>query len=62
MGAPEMVQAGRAGVTLRDPLGTQRFSMEKEEGWDKVTGRQRDSDINTQHQMVYRKEGAEIKG
>lgn len=62
MGTPKMVQAGSAGVTLRDPLGTQRFSMEEEEGWDQVTGRQTDSDINTQNQMVYRKEGVEIKG
>lgn len=49
-------------ATLRDPVGTRRFSMEKEEGWDKLTGTQRDSGINTQNQMVYRKEGVEIKG
>lgn len=62
MGTAEKVQAGSAGGTLGDPLGTQRLSMEKEEGWDKLTGTQRDSDINTQNQMVYRKEGVEIKG
>ena len=62
MGTPEAVQAGSAGGTLRDPLGTQRFSMEKEEGWDTLTGRQRDGDINTQNQMVYGEEGVEIKG